>query len=235
MDAASARQNLKSQLNFKTQLRDVTGIPTLRVLCVGLTAMTLGLTGIIYWLPSLFVRDFGLDEAQAGSIAGGLGIVGVVAGAVYGGRLGARWHFTRLGGRMLAGGGGILLGSLVLGLTLVTSSLPLFVAGLLVSFFLMALAIPNLTACIADVVIASSRGIGFALIQFLIALGSAFGPLIVGGVSDAVGSLTAAMYALVVPMVLGAALIVRGRRHFERDSGRVLDAARAEVGDAAQE
>jgi MFS family permease len=110
--------------------------------------------------------------------------------------------------------------------TLTVEHLPLFSLLLLAAFFLMSLAIPNLTACTADVIVASSRGLGFALIQFLVTVGGAFGPLIVGGVSDAVGSLTAAMYALVLPQVVGALMIIRGRRHYERDAGRVLDEAR---------
>ena len=56
-------------------------------------------------------------------------------------------------------------------------------------------AIPNLTAASADVVPASRRGLGFALLQFLMTLGGAAGPLLVGIVSDAVGSLRLAMLA----------------------------------------
>ena len=227
-DASDARQRLAQQLDFRQQLRDVARIPTLRLLCVGLTAMGLGLSGIIYWLPTLLARAFELGEARAGTIAGGLGILGVVGGVSYGGRLGRLWHTTRQGGRMLAGGGGLLLGAALLGLSLLVDALLPFALLLLVAFFLMAISIPNLTACVADVIISSSRGIGFALIQFLVTLGGAFGPLIVGLVSDATGSLRTAMYALVVPQLLGALLIIHGRRHFDRDAGLVLDQARAQ-------
>lgn len=84
-------------------------------------------------------------------------------------------------------------------------------------------------ACIADVIGAASRGIGFAGLQFLIVLGAAAGPLVVGAVSDAMGSLLGAMYALIVPMLIGAVLVLWARRHFEADAGRVLDRARSET------
>ncbi|MFC7646897.1 MFS transporter [Streptosporangium lutulentum] len=96
---------------------------------------------------------------------------------------------------------------------------------MLIASLLMSMAIPNLTASLADVVGASSRGLGFAVLQVFLTAGAAFGPLIVGIVSDSTGSLVSAMYALIVPMVLGGLITLAARGSFERDSRRVLEEA----------
>jgi MFS family permease len=97
------------------------------------------------------------------------------------------------------------------------------------SSLLSATAIPNMTASLADVVGADSRGLGFAVLQLFLTGGAAFGPLLVGISSDSTGSLVSAMYVLIAPMVLGGLLCLLARRFFERDAQRVLDAARDSV------
>ena len=225
-EAALARQHLKAQLNFKEQLKGVARVPTLRLVTLGLMAMAFGLGGIIVWVPTLMHRNFGIAVGTASTIAGLVSLVGLVGGTLYGGRLGRLWHGTRKGGRLLAGGGGLLIGALLLGVALAQPTVAAFAVVLLVSTGFMALAIPNLMASVADVLIATSRGIGFSLLQFLVAGAGAWSPLIVGVISDLTGSLISGMYALVVPGALGGVLVLIARRHFDDDAGRVLDAAR---------
>ena len=188
--------------------------------------LTLGLGGVHYWMPSLMVRDYGLTTGTAGSISGVISIIGVITGTLVGARLGRKLHGVRKGGSLLVGGTGITLGSLALGGALLTGSGVPLVILLLTSSTLSAMAIPNCTACIADVVGAGTRGLGFAVLQFLITIGAAFGPLLVGIASDSSGSLTTAMYFLIVPMVLGGLLTLAARGSYERDAEAVLAAAR---------
>ena len=80
-------------------------------------------------------------------------------------------------------------------------------------------AIPNLTAASADVVPAGRRGLGFALLQFLMTLGGAAGPLLVGVVSDAVGSLRLALLALLPPLFLTLVVLHRTTtRYYDEDA-----------------
>ncbi|MGC5014896.1 MFS transporter [Streptosporangium sp. DT93] len=211
---------------FGRQLREVMAIRTLLVVCIGLMLVSLGLGGVFYWLPSLLVRNFGIGIAAAGSLSGIITIIGVVGGTVIGSWIGGVWHGTRKGGRLLAGGGGIALGSTALAVALTMNSIPLFSVVLVVASVLTSMAIPNLTASLADVVPADSRGLGFAVLQLFLTGGVAFGPLIVGIVSDNAGSLVVAMYALIVPMVVGGLITLFARGFYERDAQRVLDAAR---------
>ncbi|MEU7858502.1 MFS transporter [Nonomuraea sp. NPDC049141] len=222
---------LTGRLRFGRQFREVLKIPTLTMVCVGLMALTLGLAGIAFWMPSLMVRNYGVSAGAAASLSGMISVIGVVGGTLIGAWLGRRMHATRRGGRLLVGGTGITLGSLAQAVALSMDSLTSLVALLLVSSLLSATAIPNMTASLADVVGADSRGLGFAVLQLLITAGAAFGPLLVGISSDRSGSLVTAMYVLIVPMVLGGLLCLAARGFFERDAQRVLDAAREEVSD----
>ncbi|MEV4000739.1 MFS transporter [Actinomadura sp. NPDC049753] len=212
---------------FWRRLRQVLTIPTLGFVCAGLSFLTLGLAGIFYWLPTLMVRTLGVGTGTAGALSGLIPVAGTLTGTLIGSWLGRRWHRTRKGGRLLAGGAGITAGSLVLAVALPMDSLVALVALFLLSCSLMGIAIPNLTACVADVVPAASRGLGFAVLQLLITGGGAFGSLVVGVASDRFGSLLSGMYVLLVPTVAGGLLTLRARTSFERDAREVLDQAAA--------
>ncbi|GAA4956960.1 MFS family permease [Nonomuraea thailandensis] len=211
---------------FWPQVRQVLATRTLIRVALGVMILTLGLGGVYFWLPSLMVRGFGMETGVASSLSGGVTIVGVLAGTVLGSHLGKRLHGRIRGGRLLVGGAGITVGSSLLGIALLMSSPVALVILLLLAVTISAMAIPTCTACIADVVGAGSRGVGFAVLQFLLTVGAAFGPLIVGMTSDATGSLLVAMYALIVPMVLGGLVVLTSRGSYEREAARVLDDAR---------
>ncbi len=217
----------KAEPSLWRQLRQVLAIPTLVLVCAGQSLLTLGLAGIFYWLPTFMVRNLGVGTGTAGSLSGLIPVAGTLTGTLVGSWLGGKWHGTRKGGRLLAGGGGITAGSLVLAAALSRESIGSLTALVLLSCSLMAIAIPNLTACLADVVPAASRGLGFAVLQLLLTAGGAFGPLIVGIASDRLGSLHAGMYLLVIPTVAGGLLTLRARTSYERDASKVIREAAA--------
>lgn len=210
---------------FGRRLRQVLSIPTLAFVCTGLCLLTLGLSGIFYWLPTFMVRTLGVGTGTAGSLVGLIPVVGTLAGTLVGAWLGRRWHGTRRGGRLLAGGSGLTAGSLVLAVALSMESIGAMAVLVLLACSLLAIAMPNLTACLADVVPAASRGLGFAVLHLLTTGGGAFGSLIVGIASDRLGSLLAGMYLLVPAMVAGGLLTLRARTSFERDARKVMDEA----------
>ncbi|WP_236003449.1 MFS transporter [Nonomuraea antri] len=215
-----------TRATFLPQLLRVLTVPSLVFVCAGLSLLTLGLAGIFYWLPMLMVRAYGVGTGSAASLTGLITIAGTLIGTLAGSWLGRKWHGTRKGGRLLAGGGGITAGSAVLAVALAMDSVTWLTVLTLLACCLMSLAIPNMTACLADVVPAGVRGMGFAVLQLLTTLGAAFGSLVVGAASDGFGSLTAGMYLLIVPMVAGGLLTLGARASFERDAQKVLDAAR---------
>ena len=231
-EALAARQKLRSQLDFKSQLKYVVRIPTLRWITIGFATLSFGLGGIGYWVPTLLFREFGLDVGEAGALTGMISLFGLVGGTLYGSRLGRVWHGTRKGGRLLAAGGGLFVGSGLFLLSLAQPSVGMFALVLMVAYFFMALAIPNMMSSIADVLMATSRGIGFSLLNFVIAATAAWGPMITGLVSDAIGSLHVAMYILGIPGLMGAGMILYARQTFDRDAERVLEETRQAMADA---
>jgi MFS family permease len=210
---------------FWRQSRQVLAIPTLVFVCAGLSLLTFGLAGIFYWLPTLMVRTFGVGTGMAGSLSGLIPVAGTLTGTLVGSWLGTKWHGTRKGGRLLVGGSGLTAGSVVLGGALSMESIGAMAGLVLLACSLLATAMPNLTACLADVVPAASRGLGFAVLQLLTTGGGAFGSLVVGIASDRLGSLVAGMYILVIPMIAGGLLTLRARTSFERDARKVMEEA----------
>lgn len=77
-----------------------------------------------------------------------------------------------------------------------------------------AIAIPNLTAAVADVVQATNRGLSFSTLQFLLAIGTAIGPPLVGVGSDLFGSLRPAMGILVLPLLAAGFIVTKGSVHY---------------------
>ena len=211
---------------FRRQAAEVLRNPTLVILSVSMMLLTAGIAGIYFWLPSLITRGFGTGTATAGSISGASSLVGVILGTLIGSWLGRRVHGRIRSGRVVVGGIGVAAGSVMLGFAVTADALPELTVLLMLSSTLSSVAIPCITASVADVVGAESRGIGFALLNFLLTAGGAAGPLAVGAVSDATGSLVAAFWVLIVPMVVAGAGMIACRWTFERDAAKVLAAAR---------
>lgn len=210
---------------LKRQLRAIVAIRTAMRVNVGITTLFIGLSGIVFWLPSYYERTFDLSEGAAGSVAALVLLVAVLVGTVLGGSLGDRWQGVVVGGRVVLAGGGLLVGALLSPVAFLSSSLAVHVAILIPGATLMAVAIPNLSAATADVLPASMRGIGFGVFGFLTSIGGAIGPLAVGAASDVLGSLDLAFLVLVVPVLVGSVVVLSARDHLDRDVDAVLDGA----------
>jgi MFS family permease len=155
-------------------------------------------------------------------------LAGVVGGTLVGARLGrrARAGMGLAPWRVVVGGVGILLNGVLMAAALASASVTPFAVLLLLSAFFGALAIPTLTACVADVIPARDRGVGFGVLQVAATVGLALGPLLVGVVSDLSDSLLTGM-AVLVPLILVAGLASLAARPFvQRDADAVLAAAR---------
>ena len=150
---------------------------------------------------------------------------GVVLGTGLGGLLGRRWHGVVRGGRVVAGSGALVVGSLIAVPSLLAQSIVVQSGVLFLAATVMSIAIPNLQAAIADCLpAANQRGVGFSLLGIFTTFG-AFGPMLVGVISDATGSLRVAFSGLLVPMVIGGTISMFARCSYEDDAERALDAA----------
>ncbi|GAB3854215.1 MFS transporter [Dactylosporangium cerinum] len=222
----AAAQAPAAPLPMLQQLRELVRIPTLRSVVAGLTIMFFGLGGLFFWMPTFYQRQFGLEEAAATGIAGGVGGMGIVLGVIVGGRYGDRYHGRRKGWRMVLAGTALFIGALGLAVAALVPVLPVQIAGYFVANAGFSAAIPNLTAANADVVPAFRRGLGFAVLNAVVTLGGAAGPFLVGVASDALGgstgagSLRGAFTVLLLPLGVGAWIIRRGGRTFDADVQR---------------
>lgn len=214
--AGSGWAGLRRQIGAMWQSR------TIRLLLVGVPVFFLGLNGFVYWLPSYLTRTWAVSESRAGLLSSLVLVIGVVGGTLAGAALDRRVRDRLPGGRVLVGGSGMLAGSLLLIAGLRTPSLAVQVGLLTVAVALLAVAIPTLFAASADCLHHSLRGIGFAMLQVGITLGSSLGPLIIGAVSDATGSLTASFLVLGVPMAAAAGIVLVARSAYLHDARQVL-------------
>jgi MFS family permease len=194
---------------------------TLLLLHVGIGALFLGLTGIFFWLPSFYQRVYGVGEATAGSYAALVTLVGVLGGTAGGGWVGDRWHGQRQGWRVTVAAAGLMAGSAGLLTAFAVEPLVGQLALMSAGVALMSLAIPTLSAAVADVVGALDRGLAFAGLQLVGTLGGVAGPLLVGVAADATGSLGTAMQLLVAPMAAGSVVVLRSRWTYETDAAAV--------------
>lgn len=207
------------------EFRRVLDIRTIRSVSLGLAVTVLGIAGIAYWLPTFFERDFGLSAASAAALTAVAAITAGVVGALVGGTLGDRVEAHRPGGRITLTAGAVVVGTL---LAVIGFAVPVLAvtAGLVtVAATLLSIAFPNLAAVAAEVLPARRRGTGFAMFGFVLTLGSAAGPLVIGAVSQASGSLRWAMAAAVLPALPGALVIRRGGRTFVADAAAAAAAA----------
>ena len=205
------------------QARELFARRTLRFLFTGVIVLFLGLNGIFYWLPTHFVREFDAGTLVGGAATAMIIILGVPAGTLIGSLIDRRLHGVVRGVRVLAGGVGFTVGGILMAIAFQMPSLASQVTLLVLSISSMAVAIPVHFAAAADCMSHRYRGLGFTLLQIGTAMGSSFGPLMVGWVSDRTGSLQGSFYVLVIPVALAGLLVLGGRKTYEDDAAQVLE------------
>ncbi|MBY6437752.1 MFS transporter [Rhodococcus kroppenstedtii] len=213
---------------LRTQWRRLVSIRTLWGTGAALTVMSLAVGGLTFWAPSLLQRRFGLGDGAAAAAGGGLTLIGVVAGTLVGAALTRRSLApTPAQWRVVVGGVGILGGTAAMTAALAVEGVLAFCVLLTLFAFLAAWALPTLTSCVADVLPAQDRGLGYGALQIGATVGGAIGPLLVGAVSEAADSLTVGMVPLLPLLVMGGVLALCAYPFVAPDAQRVLDAAGA--------
>ncbi|MEO3788001.1 MFS transporter [Actinocorallia sp. B10E7] len=214
------------------EARGLLKVRTLKGIIIGQALLSLAVAGLFYWLPTFLERTEDLGYDAASGLAGGVGGTGIVIGIVVGSRTGDRFHGIRPGWRIKVATGFLLLGAIALTGAVLLPGLWLRITLVAVACAGFAAAIPNLTAASADVVPSDRRGMGFALLTFLVTLGGALGPFLIGLTSDIIGStgydgepLALAMLVLVPAMFLAVLALVRIRGTFEDDAAQASGTA----------
>ena len=207
-------------VGVKAYLREfvhVLDIPTVRTVYFGLAVTVLGFNGIAYWLPSYLERAFDLSEGGAAAVTAVLAVTAGIIGAFVGGTIGDRAEARRSGARIGLTGGALVIGACLLIVGFAVQVLVVTAVVVCIGATFLSFAFPNMAAAAAEVLPARRRGTGFAMFGFLLTVGSAAGPLVIGAISEASGSLQLAIVLAVLPAIPGALGVLRGRRTFAAD------------------
>ncbi|MCK7515536.1 MAG: MFS transporter [Desulfobacterales bacterium] len=172
---------------FFIALVDVLKLPTMRWYYLGLGIAVFMTSSVLVWLPSLMMRVLNISEAKAGIITGGIGLMAIL-GAPLGGFLADFWQRKNPRGRMYIPVVAYLIGGLLLIVVVLTRFSYLGIALACVYGIAAAMAMPAIAAISQDVVPVAHKGLSMGLAIFAqYMLGGAWGPYIVGAVSDGMG------------------------------------------------
>ena len=175
-------------------LKTLAQIPTLRWLYVGLGMYAVLQISVGTWFPALLMRAYPIKEDVAGLVMGVVTIFGI-AGPLLGGVLADRWQRKRADGRMRLASLSIAIASIFALLILLAAvdinnkPLMIFCAAMMpLHSISVGMAFPAVAATTQDVVPPKLRGLswGLALVALFV-LGGAWGPLLVGAISDGFG------------------------------------------------
>ena len=196
--------------------------PTLRHIILSQTALWFVLGADAYWLPTLLTRRFGMNVAEAGTLSGGVIVVGGLVGTLLGGWL-ADWrrrHSPRADLEVSITG--FVAAAALVGPALIAPAewfVPLFLLAV-ISIYLYS---GPYTAIGQNVVVPSLRA-SAVTVTLLIAhlFGDSYAAAAVGLLSDAVGSLQLALL-IVSPglLLVAAALAALGLRCIDADTRRM--------------
>jgi MFS transporter, Spinster family, sphingosine-1-phosphate transporter len=201
-------------------------IPTLRATIAAETALFFVLGGAAFWLPTYLSRHFGLGTGSAGTLAGGVLVLGLLAGSLLGGIIADRLSKRRgATSNLPVGIAGFVLGAVFVALALLMPSLVLFIPMFLLGAACLYLYNGPYTAIKQNVVLPTVRATAVTislLIEHL--LGDSYSPFVIGRVSDALHDLRLALLLLLPPLLLLAALFASlGLRHEDRDGREMED------------
>jgi predicted MFS family arabinose efflux permease len=190
---------------------------TFLLICLAQSIGTFSVGGLAAWMPSYFVRTFGLSVARAGVLFGAVTVAAGISGNFAGGWA-ADWLHRRTKRAYFVvgylsfflaipfGAAAVLAGSLSLALAMI------FFA----EFFIFAYSGPY-HAAIVETVPVTMRSMAFALDIFIIhALGDAISPFLLGLVSDAAG-LPVAIFLAMIYLLLGGAVSIMAGETYKKD------------------
>ena len=204
-------------------------VPSLRALMIGAAIASGALGGLGFWAAAFYERHTTLGSGGGAGVAGVLILLGALGGTWAGGVATDRMRGRYEGAPMLIAGVTQFAGAALIMTTFLPVPLWYRLPGQLVSVALIVAGLPALTAMTSEVVSPAIRGIAFSVEGFLAAVATALSPLAIGVLADQFpitvdgetkGHLANA-FLCVTPLVLvGALVVLAGRRHVGADVAR---------------
>ncbi len=209
------------RLDFNV-VRQLFAVSTLRVVYASGVLVYLATGGLIFWLPTFMQRYHGYTLASAASIAGTVQVAVGVVGVLFGGWLGDQLTQRHPGGKLLAMGIGLAVGTplAIIGILALSRLLFLVTAGL--ALFLFSFNFSCSGPQIYEVTPPAFRVTSQAVFLFLTHyLGNLPSAPIIGWLSDVGYDLRTGMVVLAMIGMLAAALMLWGARFAGKDALRV--------------
>jgi MFS family permease len=215
--------------NFFIALRNVLRLPTMRWYYLALGIAVFMTSSVLVWLPSLMMRMLNISEDKAGLLFGAIGLAAVI-GAPLGGFLADFWQKKNPRGRMYIPAVAYIAGGALLIVVIILRFSPLGIALAVLYGIAAAMAMPAIAAISQDVVPVAHKGLSMGLAIFAqYMFGGAWGPYVVGAVSDALGGgaegLSIAVALCGAFGVVAGVLFLVAARTYPEDSQKVKDEA----------
>lgn len=221
---------------FLDDMRAAARVRSLRSLMIGTAIMSGATAGLAFWAPAFYERHTSLGSGGSAAATGGLILVGALAGTWAGGIACDRLRPRYEGAPMLVAGVAQFIGGAVLMTTFLPTPLWFRMPFQAIGVALIVAGGPALATMISEVVSPAIRGTAYSVTAFLGAIAGAASPLVLGVIADQMpitidgetkGHIANA-FLIVTPLVLvGALVVLRGRRHVQDDIAAAAAAATA--------
>ena len=203
-------------------------IPTLKWLYIGYGVRNIMNFSVLAWISAYFMRSRSIDEAQAGMLAGAV-LLMAMFGAIIGGFFADAWQKKNNRARMLLPVIGDSLAAIVLIIALYLNMQNIGFYVILLWGVLVMLGTPAITAVTQDVVPPAVKGFSYGMALFcMYFLGGAWGPILVGRLSDVFGGgaegLKCALYVAALSGFVASVVLWLGSRTYPDDMAKVKDA-----------
>jgi predicted MFS family arabinose efflux permease len=217
---AESNNDTVHRMSTSDIVREFSGTPTLILTYLAFAGNMFVVVALLSWLPTYFFRTAGMPMDEA-SVKAGLVMLLSVVGAPLGGFIADKWFAKRITARLLFSSISSLITSIIffIAFSFLTGIIQ-YIAILIGGISAMSFA-PAAIAVTQDVVHPGLRAISYSLCvisQNL--LGSSFGPIFVGAVSDRY-DIETALIILPVFTVIASVLYFIGSFFYERDLNKV--------------
>jgi MFS family permease len=174
--------------------KQLSHIPTYWVLIAAFICSFFIVGAAMNWVPTYLQQDFHLSEAQAGSLSGGVLVVGSLMGTLGGGWLADFLQRRIQQGRMLVAALAFLVGAPFTWWALTIHTLPSFTAIFVIAIICLSFCLGPIQAIIQDITSPNIRStaVGLALLAGHL-LGDATSPITIGILADSFHSLNLAL------------------------------------------
>jgi MFS family permease len=207
-------------------------VPAYVALIIGGVLITFAGVSFITWGPDYVVRFKGFSLREAGVSLGTIGFVSLVVGVLVGGYVADRLQKRWIHGRVITIAVAFLLAAPFILWSLAAEGKGMVLTAFFIAGFFMSWYHGPVTAIIHDLVPRRAHATSVGVYMFITQLVGAFGPQLVGNISDKF-DLRAGLEVAVSVMVLGALVFFLTAYLINRDGLRhpALDVYRAESGE----